>query len=198
MHKHEVIDTHSIIANIINTTLYSQYEIIAKEGTHSKRVSELCKTAGVALELPEIETNKLRISGLFHDIGKNAIDERVLNKSGPLTVQEWNEIKRHPEIGYRILCSSPEMTEIAQYVLYHHERFDGSGYPRGLKQEEIPFLSRVISVADSYDAMTNQRSYKQTLNKRMAVKELLKNKGEQFDPNIVDVFIEKVLNNIDT
>jgi HD-GYP domain-containing protein (c-di-GMP phosphodiesterase class II) len=88
------------------------------------------------------------------------------------------------------------MMEIAQYILFHHERFDGTGYPRGLKREEIPLLSRIIAVADAYDAMTNARTYKKALDKDAAIKELIQNKGTQFDPHIVDVFIEKVLNNV--
>jgi HD-GYP domain-containing protein (c-di-GMP phosphodiesterase class II) len=163
---------------------------------HSKRVSELCQQIGTAMELPEMEINKLKASGLLHDIGKVAIEERVLNKSELLTEQEWIEVRRHPDIGYRILSSSSEMVELAQCILYHHERFDGSGYPRGLKQEEIPLLSRIINVADSYDAMTSERAYKKVLNKSIAIEELVKNKGTQFDPYIVDIFIGKVLNNM--
>jgi HD-GYP domain-containing protein (c-di-GMP phosphodiesterase class II) len=146
------------------------------------------------MDLPDTDVYKLEVSGLFHDIGKIAIQDHILNKSGPLTEQEWHEIMRHPEVGYWILSTSLEMSDIAKYVLYHHERFDGSGYPKGLKEREIPLLSRIISVVDSYDAMTNLRSYKETLNQDMAVNELLMNKGKQFDPDIVDIFIDKVLN----
>ena len=130
---------------------------------------------------------------MFHDIGKIAIQDHILNKPGPLTGQEWSEVVQHPEIGYWILNTSLGMSDIAEYVLYHHERYDGSGYPKGLKQEEIPLLSRILSVVDSYDAMTNQRTYKETLDTDSAVNELIINKGKQFDPKIVDVFIEKVL-----
>lgn len=193
MYEQKMMDGQSMVANRIEPTGYTHIEMNAAQNTHSKRVSQLCKFLGTALELSEIEIYKLEVSGLFHDIGKIAIQEKVLYKSGPLTSQEWDEMMRHPEIGYWILSTSLEMTEIAKYVLYHHERYDGSGYPKGLKQEEIPLLSRVIAVVDSYDAMTNERSYKETLDKNMAVKELLTNKGKQFDPDIVDVFIKKVL-----
>lgn len=148
------------------------------------------------MQLPETEIYELKVSGLLHDIGKIAIDESILKKSEPLTEQEWNEIKRHSDIGYRILNASPEMTEIAQYILSHHERYDGTGYPRRLKQEEIPLISRIITVADAYDAMTNERAYKKTLDKDAAVEELINNKWTQFDPYIVDIFIEKVVNNL--
>jgi diguanylate cyclase (GGDEF)-like protein len=196
MYKHKVIESNSMRGNIINTILNTLHEKNPREEMHSKRVSELCQQIGTAMELPEMEINKLKASGLLHDIGKVAIEERVLNKSELLTEQEWIEVRRHPDIGYRILSSSSEMVELAQCILYHHERFDGSGYPRGLKQEEIPLLSRIINVADSYDAMTSERAYKKVLNKSIAIEELVKNKGTQFDPYIVDIFIGKVLNNI--
>jgi HD-GYP domain-containing protein (c-di-GMP phosphodiesterase class II) len=194
MYERKVIERQSMLANIIDTTLYKHVEINAKEGTHSKRVSQLCRYLGMVMGLPESDVYKLEISGLFHDIGKIAIQDHILNKSGPLTEQEWHEIMRHPEVGYWILSTSLEMSDIAKYVLYHHERYDGSGYPKGLKAQEIPLLARIISVVDSYDAMTNQRSYKETLNQDMAVNELRSNKGKQFDPDIVDIFVEKVLN----
>lgn len=196
MYRHKVIESNSMRGNIINVILNTLYEKNPREERHSKRVSELCQRIGVAMGLSETEINKLKVSGLLHDIGKIAIEEQVLNKPGRLTDQEWNEIKRHPDIGYRILSSSLEMMEIAQYILFHHERFDGTGYPRGLKREEIPLLSRIIAVADAYDAMTNARTYKKALDKDAAIKELIQNKGTQFDPHIVDVFIEKVLNNV--
>lgn len=182
-------------ANIINASLYSRYVENSHEA-HSKRVSILCEMAGTAVQLPKTEISKLRISGLYHDIGKKAIDKKILNKKGSLTVKEWNEIKRHPVIGYNILCSTLHMPEVAQYVLYHHERYDGKGYPKGLKQKEIPLMSRILSIVDAYDAMTNCRVYKETLNKDEAIQELIYNKGKQFDPDLVDIIIEKVLNRI--
>ncbi len=194
MHENKVVERHSMLAGIIDTTLYKHAEKNADTETHSNRVSKLCNLLGTALGLPDVDIYKLEISGLFHDIGKIAIQDYILNKAGPLTAQEWDEIMRHPEIGYWILKTSLERSDIAKYVLYHHERYDGSGYPKGLKQGEIPLLSRIISVVDSYDAMTNQRTYKETLDQDKAVDELIINKGTQFDPEIVDIFIEKVLN----
>lgn len=195
MYNHKVIESDSMRGEIINTILNTLHEKNPREEMHSKRVSEFCQQIGVAMELPEIEINKLKVVGLLHDIGKIAIEESVLNKPGILTDKEWNEIKRHPDIGYRILNSSHEMLEIADYVLAHHERFDGLGYPKELNGEKIPLLSRIIAVADSYDAMTSERAYRKALDKSIAVKELIKNKGTQFDPQIVDIFIEKVLIN---
>jgi HD-GYP domain len=184
---------NNIFAGFADVTLYRNTELNSEAGSHSRRVGQLSKAIGEAMRLPDNDIYKLEIGGLFHDIGKLAIREQVLNKTGPLTSQEWNEIKRHPEIGYRILCTYFEMSDIADYVLYHHERYDGSGYPGGLRAKEIPLLSRIISIADSYDAMTNRRSYKATLDQGLAVRELIVNKGTQFDPDIVDIFIKRVL-----
>lgn len=193
MYEHKVAESQNKLAGIIETILYRHTKKNAA-GTHSSRVSQLCKSLGMAMELPEIDIYRLEVSGLYHDIGKLVIQEQILNKSGRLTDREWNEIVNHPEVGYWLLSSSFEMADIADYVLHHHERYDGTGYPAGLKEEEIPLLSRIISVADSYDAMTNHRSYREILDQNMAVHELINNKGKQFDPEIVDIFIEKVLN----
>jgi HD-GYP domain-containing protein (c-di-GMP phosphodiesterase class II) len=110
-----------------------------------------------------------------------------------LTDEEWEEIKRHPEIGYRILSTVNDMSEMAEYVLAHHERCDGMGYPRGLKREEIPLQSRIITIADAYDAMISERSYRNALPEEVAIDELKKNAGIQFDLELIKVFIEKVL-----
>lgn len=177
----------------INTTLYTQARKNIEIKEHSSRVSQLCKLLGIAMKLSDADIFKLEISGLFHDIGKVYVKAEILNKPGLLTREEWREIERHPEIGYFILSKYPGLKGIAKNVLYHHERYDGSGYPVGLKQEEIPLLSRVIAVVDSYDAMTNQRPYKETLDEKTAILELIGNKERQFDPIIVDIFIETVL-----
>lgn len=130
---------------------------------------------------------------MLHDIGKVAIDENILNKPGKLIDEEWEKIKRHPEIGYRILSSVNDMAEMSEYVLAHHERWDGKGYPKGLKGEEIPLKSRIIAIADAFDAMTSERAYRSALSKEIAVEELIKNAGIQFDPELVKIFVEKVV-----
>ncbi len=193
MYKRKVAEGGSMRGNIINSIFHTIHEKNPKIESHSERVSQLCQQIGVAMEFSEAETNELKISGLLHDIGKVAIDDGILQKTEKLTEHEWVEIKRHSDIGYRILNTSPEMSDIASVVLSHHERFDGTGYPRGIKQKEIPLFSRIIAVADAYDAMTNERSYKRVWDKNMAIKELKKNKRTQFDPDIVDIFVEKVL-----
>ena len=160
---------------------------------YSHRVSALCQSIGQTIGLPEEEIQELKTVGLLHDIGKIAIDENILNKPGKLTEDEWNEIKRHPEVGYRILSTVNHMSEMAEFVLAHHERWDGNGYPKGLEKEQIPLQSRIIAIADAYDAMTSERSYGSALPKEIAIQELQNNAGTQFDPELVIVFIEKVL-----
>jgi HD-GYP domain-containing protein (c-di-GMP phosphodiesterase class II) len=139
------------------------------------------------------EVEEIKTTGWLHDIGKVAISESILNKTGKLDNEEWTEIKRHPEIGYRILSTVNEMAELADIVLVHHERWDGKGYPQGLKGEEIPLNGRIIAVADAFDAMTRQRTYREVLSDEDAIEEIRKNAGTQFDPDIVEVFIEKVI-----
>ncbi len=121
------------------------------------------------------------------------IDDRILNKPDKLDAEEWVEMKKHSEIGYRIARSSPDLVPIAEYILSLHERWDGGGYPQGIKGEEIPLLSRIISVIDAYDAMTENRSYRKAMSKEEAAQELENNAGTQFDPKIVSQFLNKVL-----
>jgi HD-GYP domain-containing protein (c-di-GMP phosphodiesterase class II) len=116
-----------------------------------------------------------------------------LNKLGHLDFEEWQEMQRHPEIGYRILSSSNEFSEMSKYVYQHHERWDGKGYPKKLKREEISIQARIIGVADAYDAMTGDRTYRKGLTLTEAVSELKRNAGTQFDPAVTRIFVEKVL-----
>ncbi|MFL0196931.1 PAS domain S-box protein [Clostridium sp. WILCCON 0269] len=194
MYKRKLFESPSVKRKALDSIIKTLYEKSKIEERHSYRVSELCKSMGRALGLPESEIEKLKIVGLLHDIGKIAVEENILNKKEKLTYDEWEEIKRHPEIGYRILSTVDGMSEIAQYILAHHEKWDGSGYPKSLKKEQIPLQSRIITIADTYDAMTSERSYRSALTEEIAIEELQKNSGIYFDPQLVGVFIEKVLN----
>ena len=193
MYKKKLFESPSMRGKAIKSIISTLNEKNKMEEQHSQRVSALCKSMGKALELHENKINELMTVGLLYDIGKIAIDEKILNKSGKLMEDEWKEIKRHPEIGYRILSTADDMYDIASYILYHHERWDGQGYPKGLKGSEIPFVSRIITIADAYDAMTSERSYRGALPPKIAKEELQKNAGTQFDPELVKVFIDKVL-----
>lgn len=193
MYKHKIIENEGMRANTIRTIVNTLHEKNPREEQHSQRVSEICQKIGSALGLSEIKISKLKVVGLLHDIGKIAIDDSILNKPGKLTVQERNEINRHPDIGYRILCSTSEMLELAECILAHHERWDGTGYPRGLKGETIPTKARILGLADAYDAMTSERPYRKPFNDDEAITEIRKNAGKQFDPELARLFIEKVL-----
>ena len=193
MYKKKLFESPSMRGKTLKAIINALYEKDKREEQHSHGVSELCERMGNALCLPEEEIQELKTIGLLHDIGKIAIEESILNKPGKLTDDEWEEIKRHPEIGYRLLNTVNDMSVMAGYVLCHHERWDGSGYPKGLKGAAIPLQSRIIAVADTYNAMTSERSYRGALPETFALEELRKNAGLQFDPELVRIFIEKVL-----
>lgn len=192
MNRNKLFAAPSIRGNAVYAIVNTLHEKNEREEQHSRRVGALSLRLGEMLGLSARELSELRAMGTLHDIGKVAIDENILNKPGKLTREEYDEIKRHPEIGYRILSSVNELGEIAEYVLSHHESWDGSGYPRGLVGLKIPFLSRVIAIADAYDAMTSKRSYREAVGKEKALEELVRCAGKQFDPEIVKVFVSKI------
>ncbi len=195
MYNHKLFESPSIHGKTVNTIIKTLYEKNKREEAHSQRVSKLCESMGEALGLSIYKIKELKTVGLLHDIGKIAIGEHILSKPGKLTEEEFNEIKRHPEIGYRILSTVNEMSEMADYVLAHHERWDGKGYPKGLKMDEIPLESRIIAIVDAYDAMTGERSYRKPMKASDAVKELRLNAGTQFDSSLVKLFIDNVIGN---
>lgn len=166
-----------------------------QEQIHTERVSQYCESIARAMNFSEKEIQDIKTAGTLHDIGKIVVPPELLNKTGELTDEECELIKRHSEAGYHILKSVDDYAVLAEDVLYHHENWDGSGYPQGLKGEEIPLNSRIIAVADAYEAMTAKRAYQKTKTKEEAIAELKKCAGKQFDPNIVEIFIEQVLCN---
>ncbi|EHI96762.1 diguanylate cyclase and metal dependent phosphohydrolase [Clostridium sp. DL-VIII] len=160
---------------------------------HGQEVSLLCKKIGMALGLTQDEIQKLELAGLLHDIGKVAIDYKILLKHDGLTASELSEIKRHSEIGYKVLNYLNKYKGISEYVLYHHERIDGAGYPKGLKGDKIPLFSRIIHIADAYHSMTTNSTYRNALDIDAAIRELKVNAGSQFDAHISKIFVTKVL-----
>ena len=136
---------------------------------------------------------ELKMAGLLHDIGKIGVDESLLNKRGHLTETEWLDMRRHPEIGYHILRSVNEFAPMARYILHHHERMDGTGYPRQLVANDIPMQSKIIGIADAYVAMTSHRPYREDLSLSEVVDEFKKNAGSQFDADILKVFIDQIM-----
>lgn len=193
MYRRKLCESSSMLYSTITLIMKTLYEKNKREEKHSKRVSDLCVKVGTTLNLNKEQINELKTVGLMHDIGKIAIDDDILNKPGMLSETEWLEIKRHPEIGYNILRTVNEYAQLAEYVLSHHERWDGKGYPRGLKGEEIPLLARLISIVDAFDAMTGYRTYRSPLSEEDAIEEIRKNAGTQFDPHMVNVFIESMI-----
>lgn len=161
---------------------------------HSDRVSEYSYLIGSHLDLAEDDLRKLKLGGLFHDIGKIGVPDSILLKTDKLTDDEYSEIKNHPAIGSHILSNATMFQDIIPIVKHHHERFDGRGYPSKLAGEDIPYLARITAVADTFDAMTSKRAYRDPLPIDIVKKEIEKNKGTQFDPTIADVFLG-ILNN---
>lgn len=193
MYKNKLLSGKSLRSSIVASLKKAMYEKNNESEAHGERLSKYCKKMGRVLGLPESDINDLELLSLLHDIGTVMIKDSILNSSKPLTPEEWQEIKKHPEVGYRIAQSVPELAAIAEYILSHHERWDGQGYPQGLKGKDIPLLSRIFAVADAYEAMTQQRPHRPPLTREQAVAELLANAGTQFDPDIVNIFIHKVL-----
>ncbi len=156
---------------------------------HSDRVAYYSKLIGEKLGLSEEELNTLYEGALFHDIGKIGIPDAILKKPGSLTDDEYHDIQNHPSIGAHIIMPAKIFSDLIPIVLHHHERYDGRGYPAKLKGDDIPYLARIVSVADAFDAMTSDRSYRPRFTLIKALDELEKGKGTQFDANMVDAFI---------
>jgi len=161
---------------------------------HSDRVSEYSVLIGKKLELSDEEINTLKVGGLFHDIGKIGVPDSILLKNAKLTDEEYSEIKNHPSIGAHILSNATIFKDALPVVKHHHERYDGNGYPGKLKGEDIPYLARIAAVADSFDAMTSRRTYRNSLDLDVVKSEIEKCKGTQFDPSCADAFLD-ILNN---
>jgi len=189
MFKHKLLERkslHSAIVNSIKTTMFAKSQ---ETEEHAERLAHLTRILGKKLSLPLIELNELELLATLHDIGKVGISDQILNKPGKLTDDEWELMKEHSEIGYRIAMSSPELMPVADFILSHHERWDGLGYPQGLAGVKIPLASRILAVADSFDAMTQDRSYRKAMPFKEALEEIARNRGTQFDPAVADTFL---------
>ena len=165
---------------------------------HSDRVSDYSVLIGKKLGLPDADLEVLRIGGLFHDVGKVGVPDSILLKPGKLTDEEFAEIKKHPTVGAHILSTAKTFEDFIPIVKYHHERYDGYGYPDGLKGEDIPYFARIAAVADTFDAMTSKRPYRDALPLDIVKAEFKKYSGIQFDPNVAEAFLSILENDYET
>ncbi|MEQ8176194.1 MAG: PAS domain S-box protein [Syntrophomonadaceae bacterium] len=187
MYRNKLLEnksTRSYFLSSLERTLWSRSH---ETKDHCERIKKMAMQIGEHIHLPAGEMDSLRLLAALHDIGKIAISNSILEKPGKLTAEEWETIKKHPEVGYRIALSSPEMAPIAEAILHHHERWDGAGYPLGLMGKDIPFLSRIISIVDAYDVMTHGRPYQAAVSSEDAWSEIIRMAGSQFDPDLVNI-----------
>lgn len=174
-------ETVKIVVNVLN--IHDEYT-----KNHSTNVANYSRIIAKEMKFDSSEVSDIFVTGILHDIGKALIPIEILNKTGKLSDSEFNILKTHPKKGYDILSESESLNKIARYILFHHERWDGKGYPSGIGKDEIPVISQIISVADAYDAMTSDRPYRKKFTKEYAVNEIINNSGTQFSPVIVEVF----------
>lgn len=193
MYHYKLIDKqvtdNSIITSLEKALQQKKYE--TKE--YRQRFMDCAAQFGKILKLEDKQIDDLKLLAVICDIGKIAISEEIILKKGWLSESEWEEVKKHPEIGFRIAKLSPEISHIAEDILYHHEYWDGNGYPHKIKGQEIPLLSRVIHIVNAYQAMIHERPYRHAMSKIDAIAELKKGKGSQFDPELTDKFVAMIV-----
>ena len=157
---------------------------------HAVRMFKICEKIGKKINVTSAQLDELNLLAKLHDIGKVAIPDNILNKPGKLTEDEFETMKTHTQIGYKIAIELVDLRHIAYQILCHHENFDGSGYPNALKDNAIPFLSRIIRIVDSFDVMVSGRPYKMPMTRKDAIDELQKYSGKCYDPELLTLFIE--------
>ncbi len=192
MYKQKLTESRSIKSAVLQTLLKTLAEKSYETEAHTMGMIDMAQKMGHALNLSDAEINQLVLLITLHDIGKINIDEKILTKGGPLTEEEWEIIKKHPEIGFRIARATEEFAHVAREILAHHERWDGKGYPEGLKGEEIPLLARITAVVDAYEVMSNGRPYKRAMSKDEIAAEFKRCSGTQFDPALVEVLFSQL------
>lgn len=183
--RHSNLDLYNVVQTMLNIISVKDKDTYL----HLEKVLEYAGLLCNSLNLPEKEVKHIKLAALLHDVGKIEIPRVILNKDGPLSGEEWSIVKQHPKWGADMVQAMQYLDNIVPLILHHHERYDGNGYPCGLKGGEIPLGSRIIAVVDSFDAMTNLRPYRKSRDLTGAITELKKNKGSQFDPHIADAFI---------
>lgn len=188
MYKQKLTESRSTKSAVLKALLKTLAEKSFETEVHTRRMQKIARQIGEKIKLPDAELKRLELLITLHDIGKINISEEILTKRGPLTETEWEIIKTHPEIGYRIARATEEFAHVAQDILAHHERWDGKGYPQGLKGSKIPLLARITAIADAYEVMSNGRPYKKSLSADEVIKEFNICAGTQFDPELTRIF----------
>lgn len=189
VYRHKLLEHNSLISSLVLSLLKTLETKSLETEQHTERMVRSSVIIGNKMNLSPSNMDELVLATKLHDIGKIVIDEDILLKPDRLTEEEYDIMKTHSEKGYRIVRAAHGLENVAEGVLSHHERYDGKGYPMGIKGEDIPLIARIISVVDAYDAMTNDRVYKKAMSKYEAIEELIKGKNGQFDPEIVDILV---------
>lgn len=189
MYKNKLLERKSIYNSIISSLERVLWEKNRETKEHAERLKRLILKLGTTINLPQNKLDELVLLSALHDIGKVVIPDKILMKKGKLTAREWKIIKRHPEIGYKIAESTPQIAPIAEDILAHHEWWDRSGYPQGLKGEDIPINSCITAIVDAYDVMITGRPYKEPISEKEAKEELKRCSGIQFNPILVEKFV---------
>lgn len=193
MYRHKLTESTVMRNDTVSLIIRALFRKYKREEKHARRVSKLCSETAKALGMNSEDVKELSLAGLIHNIGYIGLREDLLNKDGTYSDAERKEMERHPEIAFQLLRSVDRFSDVAEYILYHHEKIDGRGYPSRSSLRDIPIQSRVIAIADAYDAMTNERLYRERMSTLEAVEEIRRNAGSQFDGEIAEVFIRKVL-----
>ncbi len=193
MYRRKLLAHKDLYTTVLTSVKETLYENSDETKAHGERMAALAKIMGDRLHLPGEDMAALELASVLHDIGKVRVDFAIMRKAGMLNNAEWDEIKRHPEAGSRIAQSIPHLNAIADVILYHHERWDGTGYPNGLKGDQIPLLSRILNLVDAFDTMREDRDYRKAMSEEDAAREILDGAGKQFDPYLARVFVENVL-----
>ncbi len=190
MYRYKLNKDVTVQSQIMRTILAALKERDFITHGHAQRLEDLCRQLGARVGLSDKQLSNLDLLAQVHDLGKVGVPEHILFKDGPLTDEEWEIMYQHPEKGYRIAMASTTLEDVADQILKHHERWDGEGYPLGLEGEEIPIECRILAIVDAYDAMTNDRPYREVLAHEDAISELKRCSGTRFDPDLVEKFIE--------
>ena len=189
MYRQKLTESRSTKSAVVTSLLNTLAEKSFETEEHTRGMQEVAQKIGAKLNLPGSELHRLELLITLHDIGKINISEAILTKKGSPTDDEWAVIKKHPEIGYRIAMATEQFAHVADNVLAHHERWDGTGYPQGLKGNDIPLLARIVAIADAYEVMSNGRPYKKAMSRNEIIAEFRRCSGKQFDPELIEILL---------